>query len=172
MAYIKFKEKEEIMKAMVLPILPHVVRITTDAEPVLAGFRAYLDAEGNYPLDNGEYESYTTLYRQGEGWYELSNDGSVYGKVAPVQPEEPRELTEEEKAELERQQQIANIQSEISTLKKELEKWDYAASKEMEYFKVGLDAGYDWDAIHAERQPKRDRIDELEAQLSELLKTE
>lgn len=110
MAFIKFKKSKEIVQAMVLPVLSNVVRITTEAEPVLTGFRAYLDAEGKYPLDNGEYESYTTLYRQGEGWYELSNDGSVYQEVAPVQPEE---LTEEQKAELEKQQQISSIRSQI-----------------------------------------------------------
>lgn len=27
----------------------------------------YLDPKCEFPLDNGEYESYTTLYRQGEG---------------------------------------------------------------------------------------------------------
>lgn len=171
MAYIKFKDSKDFIPAVVLPTGNNTVKITTDLGPNLSGFRLYLRDNDEYPLDNGEYESYTTLYRKGDGWYELSNDGSVYQEVAPVQPDEPRELTEEEKAELERQQKIASIQSEIETLKVELEKWDYAASKEIEYFKVGLDAGYDWNAIHAERQPKRDRIDELESQLLELLET-
>ena len=169
MTYIRFKNSKKFIQAVVEPTGNNTVKITTDTKPNLKGFRLYLRDNEDYPLDNGEYEAYTTLYRQGEGWYELSNDGSVYTEVAPVQPEE---LTEEEKAELELQQKITSIKSEISSLKTELEKWDYAASKEIEYFKVGLDAGYDWEAIHAERQPKRDRIDELEAQLSELLKTE
>lgn len=85
MAHIKFKDSEEMLKAAVLPMQPHIVRVTTDAEPVLTGFTHYLDENGKYALDNGEYEEYTTLYRQGEGWYELSNDGSVY-EVATSTP--------------------------------------------------------------------------------------
>ena len=95
MAYIRFKDSENVIKGSVLPMHDNVVRIITDAEPELTGFRHFLDVDCVYPHDNGEYESYTTLYRQGEGWYELSNDGSVYEEVAPVQPE-PYEPTEEE----------------------------------------------------------------------------
>lgn len=95
MAYIRFNNSENVIKGSVLPMHSNVVRIITDAEPVLTGFRHFLDADCVYPHDSGEYESYTTLYRQGDGWYELSNDGSVYEEVAPVQPE-PYEPTEEE----------------------------------------------------------------------------
>ena len=172
MAYIKFKEKEEIMQAMVLPVMAHVVRITTDAEPVLNGFRAYLDEKAMYPLDNGEYESYTTLYRQGEGWYELSNDGSVYQEVAPLQPEETRELTEEEKAELERQQQISSIRSQISNLKAQISDTDYQVIKTYEYSLVGIETDYDINALHQQRQSLRDQINALETKLAELTAVE
>jgi len=95
MAYIRFNDSENVIKGSVLPMHHNVVRIITDTEPVLTGFRHFLDVDCVYPHDNGEYESYTTLYRQGDGWYELSNDGSVYEEVAPVQPE-PYEPTLEE----------------------------------------------------------------------------
>lgn len=91
MAYIRFKDSEEFISAVVKPVDNHVVRITGDVKPNTDGFKLYLRDNDKYPLDNGEYEAYTTLYREGEGWFELSDDGSIYVKeeVAPVQPSEP-----------------------------------------------------------------------------------
>lgn len=171
MAYIKFKDSKDFLPAAVLPTGNNTVKITTDIEPNLSGFRLYLRDNEDYPLDNGEYESYTTLYRQGYGWYELSNDGSVYQEVAPVQ-QEPRELTEEEKAELERQKEIADICSQISNLKAQISDTDYKVIKAYEYSLVGMLTDYDMEALHQSRQSLRDQINELETQLAELLKTE
>lgn len=73
MGYIKFKKKKTVTKAIVSEESPHVIRITGDNITVNTdGFRLYLDADCKYPLDNGEYAAYTTLYREGDGWYELS----------------------------------------------------------------------------------------------------
>lgn len=97
MAYVKFKNSEKFLPAVVLPTDNHVVRITAGIEPNTSGFRLYLRDNDLYPLDNGEYESYTTLYREGEEWFELSNDGSVYTEIVPVQPDaEPYVPTLEE----------------------------------------------------------------------------
>ena len=82
MAHIKFNNEETCAKANAVRMSDNVVRIITESEPNATGFRLFLDPGMKYPLDNGEYESYITLYRTGEGWYELSNDGSVY--VAPL----------------------------------------------------------------------------------------
>lgn len=169
MAYIKFKDKEEFLEAVVLPTDNHVVRITADMEPDTSGFRLYLRDNADYPLDNGEYETYTMLYRQGEGWFELSNDGSVYTEVALVQP---KELTEEQKAELAKQQQIADISSQISNLKAQISNTDYQIIKTYEYSLVGLEPEYDITALHQERQHLRDQINELEQQLGEIVTTE
>lgn len=165
MAYIKFNNSEEIIKASVLPIRPNVVRIIMDEEPALTGFKHYLDKDAKYSLDNGEYEEYTTLYRQGDGWYELSNDGSVYAEVAPVQQEE---LTEEEKAEQERLREIADIQSQISRLKEQITATDYQVIKTYEYYLVGKEAEYDIESLHAQRQSLRDQINKLEGNLAKL----
>lgn len=169
MAYIKYNNSEEMIKASVLPIQHNVIRIATDTEPVLTGFHLYLDKDGKHPMDNGEYESYITLYRQGDGWYELSNDGSVYVEVAPVQPEE---LTEEEKAALEKQQEIANIQGQIYVLKNLIKDTDYQIIKTYEYSLVGKDPEYDIESLHEERQQLRDQINELEIRLAELVTIE
>lgn len=79
MGYIKFKNKKTVSKVIVSEESPHVIRITGDGLTINTdGFRLYLDEGCKYPLDNGEYEAYTTLFREGDGWYELSDDGSVY----------------------------------------------------------------------------------------------
>lgn len=167
MGYIKFKNKKTVQLVVVSEESPHVIRITGDNLTVnTKGFRLYLDADCKYPLDNGEYETYTTLYRKGDGWYELSNDGSVYTEteVAPVQPE----LTEEEKAELARQQQISQMTAQIDNLKNRIAASDYKIIKTYEYTLLGEQTEYDIEAVHAERQALRDQINVLETQLADL----
>ena len=164
MAYVKYNDSDVLSPAIVRPTDNHVIRIETDAEPNLSGFRLYLRDNTDYPLDNGEYEGYTTLYRQGEGWHELSDDGSVYTEVAPVQPEE---LTAEELEALEQQNRIAAVNSQISTLKEQIRATDYQIIKAYEYSLVGKETEYDIATLHAERQALRDQINELEAQLAE-----
>lgn len=169
MGYIKFKNKKTVKKVIVSEESPHVIRITGDNLTVNTdGFRLYLDADCKYPLDNGEYAAYTTLYREGDGWYELSDDGSVYTEpVTPVQPE----LTEEKKAELARQQQISQVIAQIDDLKARIAASDYKIIKTYEYTLLGEQTEYDIEAVHAERQALRDQINTLETQLSDLTAT-
>lgn len=170
MGYIKFKNKKTVQLVVVSEESPHVIRITGDNLVVNTnGFRLYLDAECKYPLDNGEYAAYTTLFREGDGWYELSDDGSVYTEpeVAPVQPE----LTEEEKVELARQQQISQVITQIDDLKARIAASDYKIIKTYEYTLLGEQTEYDIEAVHAERQALRDQINALETQLSDLTAT-
>lgn len=165
MAFIRFKDSDVLLEAAVLPVSDHVTRITTDAAPDLSGFRLYLGDGEEHPLDSGEYEACTTLYRQGNGWYELSNDGSTY--TEPV-TEEPAEPTEEELEEQERQRKLAEVQGQIDTLKEQITETDYQVIKTYEYSLVGLAAGYDIGALHQERQAIREQINALEAQLAEM----
>lgn len=166
MGYIKFKNKKTTQMVIVSEESPHVIRITGDDLTVNTnGFRLYLDADCKYPLDNGEYEAYTTLFREGDGWYELSDDGSVYIEpVAPVQPEP----TEEELAEQERQQQISQVTAQINDFKARIAASDYKVIKTYEYTLLGEQTGYDMEAVHAERQALRDQINTLETQLADL----
>ena len=146
-----------------------MIRITGDGLTINTdGFRLYLDEGCKYPLDNGEYEAYTTLFRAGDGWYELSNDGSVYIEpVAPVQPEP----TEEELAEQERQQQISQLTAQIDDLKARIAASDYKVIKTYEYTLLGEQTEYDMETVHAERQALRDQINTLETQLADLTAT-
>lgn len=169
MGYIKYKNKKTVTKVIVSEENPHVIRITGDNLTVNTnGFRLYLDADCKHPLDNGEYEEYTTLYRKGDGWYELSNDGSVYTEpVAPVQPE----LTEEDLAEMARQQQISQMTAQINDLKDRIAASDYKIIKTYEYALLGEQTEYDIEEVHAERQALRDQINTLETQLIDLTAT-
>lgn len=173
MGYILYKDKiEEPAQQVIVSVeSPHVVRIAAmgDAEALeinTSGFKLYLDPDCKYPLDQGEYEAYTTLYRKGDNWHELSDDGSVYTEpeVAPVQPE----LTEEEKAELDRQRQISQLTAQIADLKARIAASDYKVIKTYEYALLGEQTGYDMEAVHAERQALRDQINTLETQLAGL----
>lgn len=166
MGYIKFKGKETVQQVIVSEEKPHVIRITgNDLKVNTDGFRLYLDAECKYPLDNGEYAAYTTLFREGDGWYELSDDGSVYVEpVAPVQPEP----TEEELAEMAKQEQIRQVTAQINDLKEQIATSDYKVIKTYEYSLLGEQAEYDMETVHAERQALRDQINALETQLTEL----
>ena len=173
MGYILYKDKiEEPAQQVIVSVeSPHVVRIAAmgDAEaPEIntSGFKLYLDPDCKYPLDQGEYEAYTTLYRKGDNWHELSDDGSVYTEpeVAPVQPE----LTEEGKAELARQRQISQLTAQIADLKARIAASDYKVIKTYEYALLGEQTGYDMEAVHAERQALRDQINTLETQLAGL----
>ncbi len=169
MGYIKFKNKETVSKVIVSEESPHVIRITGDNITVNTdGFRLYLDTDCKYPLDNGEYAAYTTLFREGDGWYELSDDGSVYvEQVAPVQPEP----TEEELAEQARQQQISQVTAQIDGLKAQIAASDYKIIKTYEYALLGEQTEYDMETVHAERQALRDQINNLETQLADLTAT-
>jgi polyhydroxyalkanoate synthesis regulator phasin len=166
MGYIKFKNKKTVSKVIVSEESPHVIRITGDNITVNTdGFRLYLDEGCKYPLDNGEYAAYTTLYRKGDGWYELSDNGSVYVEpVAPVQPEP----TEEELEEMARQEQIRQVTAQINDLKEQIAASDYKVIKTYEYTLLGEQTEYDMEAVHAERQALRDQINSLETKLADL----
>ena len=84
MAYIKFKNKKEPVKGTVKIINENLIRIISNDEPDVSGFSLFIDKNMNMPMSKIQYEDYTTLYRCGASWYELSNDGSVY-----VEPEKP-----------------------------------------------------------------------------------
>lgn len=125
-------------------ISKNVVQITGDFPVKNIGFTlSRVDMN-----DGWDYAAYTTVYREVEGGIQFSNDGSVY-----VEPEvityEPTE--------------VDTRSIEISTLKAQLTASDYKVIKCFEYSMVGLDAPYDVNELHAERQSIRDRINELEA---------
>jgi len=104
-------------------------------------------------------EGYTTIYRIDGNIVILSNDGSVYRPIVESEsiPFEPYVPTARD---LEKQ--------EIATLKAELEATDYKVIKCMEYQLASAELPYDIVVLHADRKALRDKINELELNLTTL----
>ena len=88
---IKFLNEESIKKCTIKKISSHVIELR-GVEQNLSGFNVVKENGAVY----GKYEDYTTLYREMQGGFLLSNDGSVYVEPEPVPEPEPYEPTLEE----------------------------------------------------------------------------
>lgn len=88
---IKFLDSEQPLDGKVKIISDHVVKIT-GVEQNLSGFHLVKENGAIF----GKYEDYTTLYREVQGGFLLSNDGSVYVEPEPAPEPEPYEPTLEE----------------------------------------------------------------------------
>ena len=64
---------------------------------------------------------------------------------------------------MEKEQEIRNLQSMLSSTASPIGDWKIA--KHMEYTLLGMDSPYDIEALHAERQAIRDRINDLQEEL-------
>lgn len=58
--------------------------------------------------------------------------------------------------------EIEQLEQEMISLEWALKATDYEIIKAYEYEKCGIKAPYDIDAVHKERQAKRDRINEIQ----------
>ena len=91
MLNIKFINSESVQQADVKKIASNLIEIAGVAQNI-SGFYI-LDALGNI---RGKYEDYTTLYRELDNSFILSNDESVYVEPEPLPDPEPYEPTLEE----------------------------------------------------------------------------
>lgn len=82
---IVFNDKKHSEKDYPIEFDGVIATITTEDEPITAGFTTY----GLYDVPIVDGSKYTTLYRQLEGKYQLSNDGSIYIPPTPPAPPEP-----------------------------------------------------------------------------------
>ena len=64
---------------------------------------------------------------------------------------------------MEKEQEIRNLQSMLSSTASPI--GDLKISKHMEYTLLGMDSPYDIEALHTERQAIRDRINDLQEEL-------
>lgn len=88
---ILFLDSETPVHGNVKKVSEHVIEIT-GVEMNLSGFHIIKNTGSVF----GKYENYTTLYREVENGFQLSNDGSVYVEPEPVPEPEPYEPTLEE----------------------------------------------------------------------------
>ena len=173
MAFLKFLGMKEMISCKVIPEGNVVTLKFNDPqdEPNLNGFDLFLDKKAEINIGGNTYHGFTTLYRNDKvtaayNGYQLSNDGSVY--VEPTIPEASvPELSDEEMAELELQNQIMEKESQIRGLKESLSSTDYIIIKMYEYSLAGKTCSdYDIEAEHAKRQALRDEINSLEQELA------
>lgn len=112
----------------------------------------------------GDYTNFTSIYKEIESGLQFST--SILQPWTPPEPiPDPLPPTPEEIAEEERRRLIEEKKGEIQQLKEKLQKTDYQTTKDYEYSKVGLETNYDFVALHKLKEPMRNRIDELEAEL-------
>ena len=124
-----------------------------ESEPNISGFF----------FDGMDCSDFCTLYRQGDDYYQLSNDGRVCA-------DETEEVVSREEASsfrsyLQLQREIAETQKLIEEKKRELSDTDYIIIKKAE----GLDMSeYDMETVSSYRQELRDDINELRLYLEEI----
>lgn len=170
MVYVKFLDSKALVPCEVIPNGNIVTLKFKDAIIVdKSGFQVFLDQNGEYCISGSYYHGYNTVYRNDEetalyNGYQLSCDGSVWTEPVTEEDSEP-ELTDEELAEIERQNKISDIGAQISSLKAQISDTDYQIIKTYEYSLVGLESEYDIASLHQERQQLRDKINELSEQL-------
>lgn len=92
MQNVLFLNTETPSKAEVKRLGEHLIQIIGDVEKNTSGFHLINDVGSVY----GKYEDFTTLYKEIEGGFVLSDDGSVYVEPEPVPEPEPYEPSLEE----------------------------------------------------------------------------
>ena len=87
---VLFFNQEAAIEAYVEQLTPHTIQILTDTGPNTSGFRLVTEDDAIY----GEYPGYTTVYREIDGGFILSDDESIYTEPEPYVPtlEQVREM--------------------------------------------------------------------------------
>ena len=120
MSYINDKQI-----GMIKPLSSNLIEVV-GLPQTNSGFTMYLDNG----MEVGNYEDFTTVYLvKDETTIQYSNDGSVYVEPEPIPIPEPYVPTEEELAEIERQNKIAQINSQIGVIDAEFANLDYIGIK-------------------------------------------
>jgi len=162
MTYLKFKDSSIKYTDYELSFIDSHTLMLTNLPQNLSGFTLYTETD----MPFGVYEDYIYDYKEpnlGTNVYKYTNDNHVY--TAPVVVE----LTDTEKAQIEKQSKISTLQSQISSLQLELSSTDYIITKLYEYsLSNTVTTEYDINTLHTTRQALRDQIETLRAQLKTL----
>ena len=110
---------------MIKPISDNIIEVV-GLPQTNSGFTMYLDNG----MEVGNYEDFTTVYLiKDETTIQYSNDGTIYVEPKPIPIPEPYVPTEEELAKIERQNKIAQINSQIEVVDAEFSGLDYIGIK-------------------------------------------
>ena len=122
MSYINNKQYTD---CKLIPKSDNIIEVV-GLPQITSGFTFYLDNDTAV----GHYENYTTVYKViDSNTIQYSNDGSIWVEPEPIPEPEPYVPTEEELAEIARQEKIAQIQSQIGTIDAEFASLDYVGIK-------------------------------------------
>ena len=122
MSYINNKQYRD---CKLIPKSDHIIEVV-GLPQTTSGFKFYLDND----MMVGDYSEFTTIYRViDSNTIQYSNDSSIYVEPEPIPVPEPYVPTEEELAEIERQNKIAEINSKISVIDSEFASLDYVGIK-------------------------------------------
>jgi len=105
MEKVLFLNRKTASDAEIRRLSEHTMLILTEAAVNISGFRLVTKTGETY----GKYEDYNTLYREVEGGFILSNDGSVYVEPEPQPESGPYVPTEEELKQIFEQNKTAKI---------------------------------------------------------------
>lgn len=142
-----------------------------DSSPISEGF---IEINEHNDVVQGDFSEYKYIYKkESDTIFVLTCDKDDVYVEPEISDEEAidtsTEPTEEELAEIERNNKIMNINSQIFSLKEQLDSTDYIFIKCYEASLVGEEINeYDLESIHNTRQSLREQINLLEAELRNL----
>ena len=170
--------KDNLFYAKITKENNNVIKLIFDEKPddniIVSGFEI-LNENNNFSMSGDYYYDYNTIYNViDEYTVLLSNDGSIY--IPPstddnLNNEIEIELTEEEKAIIEKNNQISSINCKIQELKDKLSQSDYIIVKCQAYLLAGKEIPSEYDIIsyNEERDGVRKEINNLELELEALM---
>lgn len=147
MIFLKYIDEDKIHEVTFDRTNDSVIELKGNIPICEKGFDVYRNADDEIPL--GNYPDYNTVYLEGDGFVQYSNDNSVY------QEPEPFKMSEE-----------SFRSAKMEQLKMDLQNTDYQVIKCAEYQLVGNKQPYDIEALHKERQDIRDEINILGKELN------
>lgn len=136
--------------------------LNLQAEKIQFGGDIVLMTSGN--VECATFSGYETLYKAEKDTLTLSNDGSVYVEPVAESVPEPVELTDEQKAEIEKQEKIRGLENQIAEVDAEFKTLDYIG------IKIATDRATidDYKPEIEKMTELADKKNELETELAEL----
>lgn len=133
MEKIKFLKDSMLYTCDLTPIKNGVYKITSDTLPaeniVLSGFEIL--NENNFSVMS-DCSNFTTKYKESDGNSVYVSTGEIFVEPEIITNENTTEPTEEELAEIERQNKIYDLTIQYNTKKEQIAKFDYIFTKRQE----------------------------------------
>lgn len=136
--------------------------LNLQAKKIKFGGDIVLMTSGN--VECATFSGFETLYKAEKDTLTLSNDGSVYKEPTVEPTPEPAELTDEQKAEIEKQEKISDLESQIANIDAEFKTLDYIGIK----IATGRATIDDYKPEIEKMTELADRKNQLETELAEL----